>query len=170
MAFFRIDAATKTQSVVATLDMGQDAPGASRLVLAPDGSFYASFLGSAGGGIVSFNPGTNATAVVRTFPLDPDTFLPGMEGAYPGPLTLGRDGRLYGAMSQSGPEGAGSLFSYLPGSDTFETIHEFNFADDGGAFPFEALAEGAVNGVFSASISTRLSAATPSSSIRTPPR
>lgn len=148
VAFFRIDAVTKVQTVVATLDMGQDAPNASRLVLAPDGRFYASFNAMQGGGIVSFDPGTNSAAVIHTFPLDPDTLAPGAEGAYPGPLTLGRDGRFYGAMSNAGADGVGSLFTYHPWTDTFETLHEFNWADDGGVFPVEALVEGPVNGVF----------------------
>jgi hypothetical protein len=151
VAFFRIDPISKAQSVVATLEMGQDFPGASRLVLAPDGRFYASFLGGSGGGIVRFDPVTNATAVVREFLLDPVTLSPGIDGAYPGPLTLGRDGWLYGAMSLSSSDDfnlAGSLFRLHPADGAFETVHQFKFDNDGGVSPFEALVEGPDHGVF----------------------
>ena len=156
LSIFRIDPISKSHSVVAPLDTGQDFPSASRLVLAPDGRFYASFLADQGGGIVSFDPGTNAAAVIRQFEFDFETFMAGVDGAYPGPLTLGRDGRFYGAMSNSGPDGAGSLFTYHPWTDTFETLHQFSFDEldadgnpnEGGAFPFEALVEGADAGVF----------------------
>jgi hypothetical protein len=148
LSIFRIEPVTRTSSVAANLDTGQTGPNGSRLVLAPDGRFYASFLADQGGGIVSFDPGTNSAAVIREFVFDLETFSAGVDGAFPGPLTLGRDGRFYGSMSNSGPDGAGSLFAYLPGSDTFETIHQFSFDDDGGSLPFEALAEGADAGVF----------------------
>ena len=148
VSIFRVEPASRSHTVAANLDTGQTNPSASRLVLAADGLFYASFLADGGGGILSFDPVTGTALVIREFLVDQETGMLGADGIFPGPLTLGRDGRFYGAMGQSGPDGAGSLFAYHPWSDTFETIYQFSFDDEGGAFPFEALAEGPDAGVF----------------------
>jgi len=146
VAFFRIDPVSHSHIVATTLDMGQPNPGASRLVLAPNGQFYASFVADLGGGIVAFDPVTNTAKVVRRFLYAPGTFDPGPDGAQPGPLTLGQDGWLYGAMSvssfESDPNESGSLFKFEPATGAFVTLHLFQF-DEGGAYPSAALAQGA---------------------------
>jgi hypothetical protein len=146
VAFFRIDAVSHSHIVASTLDMGQPNPGASRLVLAPNGQFYASFVADQRGGIVAFDPVTNTAEVVRQFLFDAGTGGPGADGVFPGPLTLGRDGWLYGAMSLSSLDAddfeSGSLFKFDPATGTFVTLHLFHF-DEGGAYPFAALAQGA---------------------------
>ena len=91
VAFFRIDPVSHSHIVATTLDMGQPNPGASRLVLAPNGQFYASFVADLGGGIVAFDPVTNTAKVVRQFLYAPGTFDPGPDGAQPGPLTVGQE-------------------------------------------------------------------------------
>jgi hypothetical protein len=146
VAFFRIDPVTHSHVVAARLDLGQTSPGSSRLVLAPNGRFYASFLADQGGGIVAFDPATNTAEVVRPFLIDPDTGLPGVDGIYPGALALGRDGWLYGAMMLSSmdddPGESGTLFRFNPATGAFVTLHLFHF-DEGGVYPFGALAQGA---------------------------
>ena len=146
VAFFRIDPVSHDHIVATRLDLGQPSPGASRLVLAPNGQFYASFVADNGGGIVAFDPVTNTAKVVRQFLFDADTGGPGADGVYPGPLTLGRDGWLYGAMSLSSLEAddfeSGSLFKFDPATGSFVTLHLFHY-DEGGAYPFAALAQAA---------------------------
>ena len=146
VAFFRIDPVSHSHIVATTLDTGQPNPGASRLVLAPNGQFYASFVADLGGGIVAFDPVTNTAKVVRQFLYASGTFDPGPDGVQPGPLTLGQDGWLYGAMSVSSFESdeneSGSLFKFDPATGTFVTLHLFHF-DAGGAYPSAALAQGA---------------------------
>src|SRR4051812_38901580 len=143
VSFFRINPVTHGHSVAATLDVGQTNPSVSRLVLAANGQFYASFLGDEGGGIVSFDPVTKIAAVVGKSLTDPATASPGTGGSYPSPLTVGRDGSLYGAMTSSAEfDQSGSLFKFDPASNTFTTLHLFHF-DAEGAFPYAPLAQGA---------------------------
>ena len=148
VAILRIDPALHTQSIVRTLDLGQTNPSASRLVLAPDGQFYASFIADQGGGLLRFNPSNNAAAVIRTFGFDPGTGMPGPDGTYPTALTLGRNGSLYGMMSLSSTDAfeSGSLFSFDPVTGTFLTLHSFELDIDG-AYASAPLVEGA-DGVF----------------------
>src|SRR4051812_25180384 len=49
LAFFRIDPVSHSHTVATTLDTSQPHPAGSRLVLAPNGRFYASFIGDLGG-------------------------------------------------------------------------------------------------------------------------
>lgn len=142
VTFFRIDPTGHSHTVAAIADLGQTNPSPSRLVLAPNGRFYASFISDQGGGIVRFNPWTNTTQVVRQFPFDSDTGMPGLDGVYPGPLTLGSDGWLYGAMNQTSPDYSGSLFRFDPISGGFQTLYVFQYGADGGN-PYTALVEGA---------------------------
>jgi hypothetical protein len=146
VTFFRMKAADHTNAVAATLDLLQTNPAPSRLVLAPDGRLYGSYVADGGGGIFRFDPRTNAAAVVRQFLFDPDTFMPGPNGVFPGPLTVGRDGWLYGAMNLSSPDvdlfESGSLFRMDPVSGAFTTLLDFHGGPDG-AYPYTALVEGA---------------------------
>jgi hypothetical protein len=145
LSIFRIDPVAHTRALVRILDVGQTGPSASRLVLAPDGQFYASYLGDNGGGLIRFNPSNNSAAVVRQFPFGPDGG-PGIDGVYPSPLTLGRDGLLYGMMSLTTNWEPGSVFDFDPVTSTFLTLHLFQFDVDGG-YPSAPLVEGA-DGVF----------------------
>ena len=76
--------------------------------------------------------------------------MPGVNGAYPGPLTVGHDGWLYGAMNLSSADvdmfESGSLFRIDPVTAAFTNLYDFH-GDAAGAYPYTALVEGA-NGVW----------------------
>jgi hypothetical protein len=144
VAIFQISPATHSHLVAATIDLGQTNPNVSRLVLASDGRFYASFFADQGGGILRFDPATNATSIVRQFLFDDLTGMPGPDGVFPGPLTRGHDGALYGAMELSSTDinESGSLFRFDPVGGAFTTLHAFDLNVDG-AYPFAPIVEGA---------------------------
>jgi uncharacterized repeat protein (TIGR03803 family) len=85
------------------------------LVKARDGNYYGSSQnggdfrdvdhGNGLGTVYRFDPKTNAVTVIHSFTLDDNA------GIYPfGPLTLGRDGALYGTTRQNESGGAPSVF------------------------------------------------------------
>ena len=146
VAFFRIDPVSHSHTVATTLHMGQPNAGASRLVLAPNGQFYASFVADTGGGIVAFDPVTNTAKVVRQFLYarghvrpGPGRSPAGAVDAWTGRVALRRD---VGQQFRIRPERVGSLFKFEPATGAFLTLHLFQF-DEGGAYPYASLAQGA---------------------------
>jgi uncharacterized repeat protein (TIGR03803 family) len=68
-----------------------------------------------------------ASVDVRMFPFPKDIVHPEF-GDRPGPLTVGRDGYLYGTEAYGGPNGAGFVYQMTP-AGSFRILHTFSGPD-----------------------------------------
>lgn len=99
------------------------------MLLGPDGSFYGSADGGANSLGALFRADPSGTVVTI------HSFGFGNEGHDPGPLSLGRDGSLYGTNREGGPNLNGTVFrSNLAGAASL--LHSFD--GDDGASPASA--------------------------------
>jgi hypothetical protein len=127
---FRVDPVAKTHAEVAA---GQDG---TRMVLGADGALYYTGAQS----IVRFDPSTDAVDVLRTFATDPDTGLPGPDGAFPFRLHVGSDGLLHGVIGEENtPDFSGGLFTFDPASGSYVNVPVTNF--EFGFYPNDPLVE-----------------------------
>jgi hypothetical protein len=131
-AVVRIDPISKARTVVAQVDFGpfdhtSGGVPSTRMVLAPDGRLYGTYTTWVNGfsAVFGFDTATNALEIVKTFPLDPNTFLPGPDGGYVTRVFVGSDGWLYGGTQLGHDEAAqysGSFFKLDPASGAFVTL------------------------------------------------
>ena len=133
-----------------------DAP----LTQGPDGAFYGTAPegGTHGTGVIfKINPDGTGFTLLHSF--GPLASLFGNEtnadGGRPnGALVFGKDGTLYGATGQGGPDGSGTVFKMNPNGSGFTVLHSFEpkgelYHNEGGADPLGVTlgADGTLYGV-----------------------
>ena len=131
-AVVRLDPRTKERAVIAQIDFGafdhtSGGVFSSKMVLTPNGRLFGTYTTWTNGfsAIFSFDPATHALEVVKAFPVDPNTWIPGPDGGLVKRLFLGSDGWLYGGTAVgSDPDAqfSGSFFKLDPSNGTFVTI------------------------------------------------
>jgi hypothetical protein len=136
-----------TESVLYSFPSGSDGFIAQPIVVDSAGAILGTLTGSntGGGAVFALTPPTSGSSwtedTIYTF-----SFSSG-DAAYPGPLTLGGKGKLYGITQTGGCDGGcGTVYSLTapstPGEAWTETVL-YSFSDtDAGAFPNSALVVG----------------------------
>jgi uncharacterized repeat protein (TIGR03803 family) len=147
-AIIKFNPATNAESVVWSLGNGSDGsiPIGNLANGAGNGLFYGMTAGGGSNGgkgaIISFNPSTNAEAVVWSFGS-------GSDGANPeGTLVYdAAKGLFYGMTSGGGTNGKGAIISFNPSTNAEAVVWDFGSGSDG-ANPGADLVYDAVNGLF----------------------
>jgi uncharacterized repeat protein (TIGR03803 family) len=110
-------------------------PGRSSFVQASNGKLYGNNEGGAfGAGVIfSFDPATQQLVTLKD--------LDSANGSFPmGNLVQASDGKLYGMTNSGGAANLGVIFSFDPGSNTYQKLKDFNGTD--GAHPEGSLTQG----------------------------
>jgi uncharacterized repeat protein (TIGR03803 family) len=110
----------------------------NRLVAAPDGQLYGHFAASGrlfSGSVFRYAPDTGVVSDVHTFTRSGD------EGRSPAPMTLGPDGRLYGATLFGAPGHKGAFYA-LATDGRLEVLAPIDRRDPVGFMPIAALTLG----------------------------
>ena len=103
-----------------------------RLTLAAHGAFYGETSKSGAAAIYKM---TTAGSVSTMHALSIDG-----EGSSPVSLTLGSDGKMYGAAENWGPHNRGTVFT-IAGDGTFSVLNSFDFTGPDGYDPFGSLVQ-----------------------------
>jgi len=104
-------------------------PRSATMVETPDGKLYGTGVSSSNGGIVEYDYPTNSIRLLTV------NFGP-VTGENPfAPLLLASNGLLYGTTFSGGANNGGTIFSYVPGSNTITKLADL----DSNASPYGAM-------------------------------
>lgn len=117
-------------------DLANGGFGWGGMITGPDGLLYGATYGGGGtgGSIYRVDPNDDSYSIRYAL----NEAIDG--GAINNRLLLGTDGLLYGAASQGGVNGAGTIFSFDPATDLFTKLHDFDGAGQGST-PYGQLCE-----------------------------
>lgn len=117
-------------------DMANGGLGWGSMIRAADGLLYGATYqgGGSGGSIFRLDPSSDQMTILHTLDQATDG------GSVTDRLLQASDGALYGLGAYGGTGNAGTIFRYVPGTDTFTKLHDFDGTD--GRTPYGSLCQG----------------------------